>query len=284
MSDDRQRSEFRDEVRRMVEQRKAEHANRASRPATGPVTSDLSIDEALVLHSIGWEPVDLVCGASVVSIPQGSWQWATGEVVPASSAHSRAVAVAAERLEGDCRQVGGHGVVGVRADFAVVRHHINAVMVGTAVAPTGSLGHGGRPFVSDLSGRDFALLYNAGWEPLGLAFGASFVHVPRRGAATALQQKGQNVELTNFTEALYAARESAMERMQSSALALKATGVVAVHVAEGPMEFARHSIGFTAWGTAVRPSPGGHQYLRPQVAIPLDDPGVIFAASNLRGT
>lgn len=283
MTDDRHDSELRDEVRRTVALHRAEHPHQGARPATRPATSDLSIDEALLLHSIGWEPVDLVCGASVVSIPQGSWQWATGEVVPASAAHSRAVAAAAERLEGECRQVGGHGVVGVRTDVVIGRHHVNVVFVGTAVAPTGSAAHGRQPFVSDLSGRDFALLHNAGWEPLGLAFGASFVHVPRRGAATALQQKGQNVELTNFTEALYAARESAMERMQSSALALDATGVVAVHVTEGPMEFARHSIAFTAWGTAVRPGPGGHQYLRPQVVIPLDDAVVSFAATTLRG-
>jgi uncharacterized protein YbjQ (UPF0145 family) len=274
--------ELRDEIRRKVAVYKAGRPDPVDRSATRAVTSDLSIDEALVLHSVGWEPVDLVCGASVVSIPQGSWQWGTGEVVAASAAHSRAVAEAAQRLEGECRQVGGHGVVGVRAEFVVVRHHVNAVLVGTAVAPSGSSGHGRRPFVSDLSGRDFALLHNAGWEPLGLAFGASFVHVPRRGAATAIQQKGQNIELTNFTEALYAARESAMERMQSSALALEATGVVAVHVAEGPMEFAHHSIGFIAWGTAVRPGPSGHRYLRPQVVVPLDDPVVTFAATTLR--
>jgi uncharacterized protein YbjQ (UPF0145 family) len=283
VSDDRHQRELGAEIRSEVQANRSGRSHQGGRPATRPVTSDLSIDEALVLHSIGWEPVDLVCGAAVVSIPQGSWQWATGEVVPASAAHSRAVAVAAERLEDECRAVGGHGVVGVRADFAVVRHHVNAILVGTAVAPSVSTGQVRRPFVSDLSGRDFALLHNAGWEPLGLAFGASFVHVPRRGAATALQQKGQNVELTNFTEALYAARESAMERMQSSALALQATGVVAVHVTEGPMEFARHSISFTAWGTAVRPGPGGHQYLRPQLVVPLDDPVVTFAATTLRG-
>ena len=37
-----------------------------------------------------------------------------------------------------------------------------------------------------------------------------------------MKQSGQNVELTNFTEAMYAAREAAMERMQASALALAA--------------------------------------------------------------
>ena len=68
----------------------------------------------------------------------------------------------------------------------------------------------------------------------------------------------------------------AMERMQSSALQQSAQGVVAVQVSEGPMEFARHAVGFTAWGTAVRASPGGHKYLKPRVAVPLDDAVTLF--------
>ena len=174
-------------------------------------------------------------------------------------------------------------MVGVRVDAGVERHHVNVVMVGTAVSPSGSAGPRRAPFVSDLSGRDFALLHNAGWEPRGLAFGASFVNAPRRGAGATLAQARQNVELTNYTNALYAARESAMERMQASALGLGASGVVAVRVSEGPMPFAHHAIRFTAWGTAVRLSPGGHQYLKPQVVVPLDDASPMFDAAALRG-
>jgi uncharacterized protein YbjQ (UPF0145 family) len=244
-------------------------------------TSDLSVDEVLILHSIGWEPVDLVCGASTFGIPMGAWQWQPGEVTAASHAHREAVGTAARRLAQECSQVGGRGVVGVHVDITVERHHVNAVLVGTAVAP--AKGGSGPPFVSDLTSRDFALLHTAGWEPRGLAFGASFVHAPRRGAATAIQQKNQNVELTNFTEALYAARESAMERMQSSAIALGASGVVAVQVSEGPVEFARRSIRFVAWGTAVRQSEGGHRRLQPQMVVALDDADRSFDAAALRG-
>ena len=97
-------------------------------------------------------------------------------------------------------------------------------------------------------------MHNAGWQPKGLAYGFSFVHVPRRSAGTALKQSSQNVELVNYTEAMYAARESAMERMQSAAIHRGATGVVAVQVSEGPMEFASHAIGFTASLRASMPS------------------------------
>ena len=138
--------------------------------------------------------------------------------------------------------------------------------------------------MSDLSARDFTLLKGAGWMPVGLAFGASFVYAPRRSAGDALKQKTQNVELTNFTEAMYSARESAMERMQRSALDVGGQGVVEVKVTEGPMRFARHAVGFTAWGTAVRLVADAHQFVSPEVVLPLDDVVVTFEATSLRGT
>jgi hypothetical protein len=58
---------------------------------------------------------------------------------------------------------------------------------------------------------------------------------------------------------------------------------VAVVVREGPVHFASHAIGFTAWGTGVRPGPGGHRYLRPQVVLPMRDAVVVFDAAALKG-
>ncbi len=74
-----------------------------------------------------------------------------------------------------------------------------------------------------------------------------------------------------------------MERMQTSALQQRAEGVVAVRVSEGPMEFAGHAIGFTAWGTAVRVSEGGHRYLQPRISLSLDDTVRMFDAAAMRG-
>jgi uncharacterized protein YbjQ (UPF0145 family) len=248
------------------------------------VTSDLSIDEALLLHGSGWEPVDLVCGVSVVSIPMGVWNWGQGEISYASDAHNAAVEGAAWQLRAECNKVHGHGVVGVRVEVEVRPHHVDVELVGTAVRPIGGGAEPSSPFVCDLSARDFTLLKGAGWMPVGLAFGASFVYAPRRTAGDTMRQKTQNIELTNFTEAMYSARESAMERMQRSALDVKGQGVVQVKVTEGPMSFARHAVGFTAWGTAVRLVAESHQFVQPQVILPLDDAVVTFEAQSLRGS
>ena len=239
--------------------RGAEALAAAPRPSqTRGITSDLSVDEALLLHAAGWEPLDLVCGVAVVSVPVGVWNWGRGAISLASDAHDAAVDQASRALRAECGKVRGHGVVGVRVDVAVRTHHIDVELVGTAVRPMDGQDARGNdaaqamPFVSDLSARDFTLLLRAGWGPVGLAFGASFVYAPRRRAGTAMKQSTQNVELTNYTEAMYSARESAMEKMQRSALAVGGQGVVEVKVTEGPMSFARHAVGFTAWGTAVR--------------------------------
>ena len=253
------------------------------------ITSDLSVDEALLLHAAGWEPLDLVCGVAVVSVPVGVWNWGRGAISLASDAHDAAVDQASRALRAECSKVHGHGVVGVRVDVAVRTHHIDVELVGTAVRPMDGKDARGNdaaqamPFVSDLSARDFTLLLRAGWGPVGLAFGASFVYAPRRTAGTAMKQSTQNVELTNYTEAMYSARESAMEKMQRSALAVGGQGVVEVKVTEGPMSFARHAVGFTAWGTAVRLVAKEHQFVRPEVVLPLDDAVVTFEAESLRG-
>jgi len=276
MSDTAPRQEVRDAIAFLQQRQPAGRRQR-------PVTSDLSIDESLILHSVGWEPVELVCGVGVFSIMQGSWQWGVGEVQSASDSVNSAFQTAQLRLAGECRAAGGHGVVGVDVQVGVERHVARVILTGTAVAPSTEAGHRGSPFVSDLSARDFALLHNAGWEPLGLAWGVSYVHVPRRSAGTALAQTSQNVELTNFTEAMYSAREAAMDRMQQAAISHHASGVVAVRVAEGPMEFASHAIGFTAWGTSVHHADTSRKAAGARVVVTLDDAALSFDAAALRG-
>jgi uncharacterized protein YbjQ (UPF0145 family) len=254
------------------------------------ITSDLSVDEGLLLHAAGWEPIDLVCGVAVVSVPAGVWNWGRGAISFASDAHNAAVDQASRALRAECEKVHGHGVVGVRVGVEVRTHHIDVELVGTAVRPVRSADPRGEdaalamPFVSDLSARDFTLLLRAGWMPVGLAFGACFVYSPRRTAGAAMRQSTQNVELTNYTEAMYSARESAMEHMQRSALDAGGEGVVEVKVTEGPMSFARHAVGFTAWGTAVKLVAEEHQFVKPELVLPLDDAVVTFDAQSLRST
>ena len=255
-------------------------------PATGRAargtTSDLSIDETLLLHAAGWEPVDLVFGVSWWSIPWGVWQWRTGEIEEASSAFAGAVAQAAKLLRQECERVGGSGVLGVEIGMRVSSHHVAISLAGTAVQRTREANRGFE-FVSDLSARDFVLLTRAGWWPLGLAAGASFVLAPRRTARQWASQQGQNTELPNLTQALYLARERAMERMQRAGSGMKAEGIVGVKLREGRASSSLRVMQFVAVGTGVHLRQGEHRSVAPAMVVPLDDRVRQFDVKSLRG-
>jgi uncharacterized protein YbjQ (UPF0145 family) len=272
---------LRDEVRRSVT---AVASSAQAADATGGArgtTSDLTIDEMLLLHSAGWEPVDLVYGISWWSIPWGVWQWTTGEVQEASAAFTGAVDHAAKQLRQSCEQAGGSGVLGVEVGVRVSSHHVSIELTGTAVRRTAADAHRFE-FVSDLSARDFVLLTRAGWWPVGLAAGASFVIAPRRTAREWAAQQGQNVELPNLTQALYLARERAMERMQHSASVMKAEGIVAVKLREGKASSSARVIQFVAIGTGVRLRTSTHRSLSPEMVVPLDERVRAFDVKSLR--
>jgi uncharacterized protein YbjQ (UPF0145 family) len=84
--------------------------------------------------------------------------------------------------------------------------------------------------------------------------GSCVYHVGRRGLITTASQVGQNVEMTNFTQALYDARELAMARMQNEAEQCRATGIVGVQLQENRHHWNSHTVEFLAIGTAVIPS------------------------------
>ena len=190
-------------------------------PSARAVTSDLSIDEALLLHAAGWEPVDLATGVAVWSMPYGTFFLPYGQNDPvelggASQATLEAFRAAGERLREDCHRSAGVGVVGVGVEVDIGSTSVKVAFNGTAVRRIeDSHPHPGRAFVTDLSTKDFVLLERAGWEPVDLAYGASFVAAPYQRLRQVVAQTAQNIELTNLTQALQDARELAMERMQT---------------------------------------------------------------------
>ncbi|HLW45234.1 MAG TPA: hypothetical protein VKR78_03380, partial [Acidimicrobiales bacterium] len=208
--------------------------------------------------------------------------WTTGEVKEASGAFAGAVEHAAKRLRQSCEEAGGSGVLGVDVGVRVSSHHVSIELTGTAVRRIGAAEHRFE-FVSDLSARDFVLLTRAGWWPLGLAAGASFVIAPRRTAREWASQQGQNVELPNLTQALYLAREMAMERMQRAGAGMNAEGIVAVKLREGRASSSLRVIQFVSIGTGVHLRTKTHRSVAPEMVVPLDEQVRLFEVKSLRG-
>jgi uncharacterized protein YbjQ (UPF0145 family) len=94
---------------------------------------------------------------------------------------------------------------------------------------------------------EYALLGEAGFEPLGFVIGSSIYHVGLQ-----IARWGRNQELQVLTQAMYNARESAMARMRAEAGHLAADGIVGVQLRMQMYAWGQACLEFVATGTAVR--------------------------------
>lgn len=110
-------------------------------------------------------------------------------------------------------------------------------------------------FTSDLSTNEFLLVKEAGFDPVGLVVGSSIYHV-------GFQQSMfmQNQEMTVLTQAMYHARELAMDRMEEEAHQLGADGIVGVRLEVNHKEWGDHVAEFVAIGTAIVHRNDPHRY------------------------
>jgi uncharacterized protein YbjQ (UPF0145 family) len=244
--------------------------------ARGFFTSDLSINEFLLVKQAGFEPLGLVLGSSIyhIGFQQAGWNQSQElGVLTQAMYHARDLAMT--RMEEEADQLGADGIVGVRLDIG--RYEWGAdlaefIAVGTAVRHRDGVLHrapSGRPFTSDLSGQDFATLLRAGYRPVGLVMGNCVYHVGRQGMLASLKQVGRNVEMPNYTQALYEARELAMERMQREADELQAGGIVGARIVERSHGWGSHVIEFFAIGTGVIATGEEHVIEKPAMVLPL---------------
>ncbi len=196
--------------------------------------------------------------------------------------HARELAMT--RMEAEADVLGADGIVGVRLDIEFKEFGSDLaefIAVGTAVkadeaharTPDGFSWRNNRnqPFTSDLSGQDFWTLLQAGYAPLGMVMGSCVYHIAHQRFWQAIGNTGQNVEIPQFTEALYDARELAMSRMQAEAEALTAEGIVGVQLLSLPHRWGGHTTEFFAIGTAVRPLREDHTIATPSLVLPLTE-------------
>ena len=224
----------------------------------GLFTSDLSVNEFLLIKQAGFDPLGLVVGSSIyhIGVQVAGWK-RSQEMTVLSEAMYHARQLAMTRMEEEADALGADGVVGVRLDIGRYEWGQNMaefIAIGTAVKHRAGVLHrapSGRPFTSDLSGQDFWTLLRTGHRPVGMVMGSCVYHVAHRGMLQSLGQMGRNIELPNFTQALYDARELAMERMQTEAQELESEGIVGVQLQEKSHGWGSHVIEFFAVGTAI---------------------------------
>ncbi len=244
----------------------------------GLFTSDLSVNEFLLVKEAGFHPLGFVMGSSIHHTGVQTRRWSKSqELTKLTEAMYNARELAMTRMEEEAEVLGADGVVGVRLDVNYYEWGSDAaefVAMGTAVkAEDGGSYRNvlGKPFTSDLSGQDFWTIMQTGYVPQGLVMGTCVYHIAHRGLAQAIGTVGQNVELPNFTQALYEARELAMTRMQDEATRLEATGIVGVRLEEKSHQWGSHTIEFLSLGTAVAKRGDEVTLPKPMAIISLDN-------------
>jgi uncharacterized protein YbjQ (UPF0145 family) len=224
-------------------------------------TSDLSVDEFLLVEQAGFEALGLVLGSSIYHIGFQWQKWSVSQELPVlTHAMYEARELAMTRMEEEADLLGADGVVGVRlvfSKYAIDEDVLEFQAIGTAVRHRERKGSfrtkDNRPFTSDLSGQDLWKLVRRGYRPVTLAMGACVYHIAHLNFMQALKQMGRNQEMTVYTEATYAARELALERMQAEAIQRGGTGIVGARVEESSWGWGANAIEFFAVGTAIAP-------------------------------
>lgn len=241
----------------------------------GFFTSDLSVDEFLLLDESAFEPVGLVVGSSIYHIGYQQAYWTQNQEMDVlTQVMYEARASAMKRMHKEATELHADGVVGVRIE--VTRHEgkealAEFVAIGTAIRAYNNEAFrtsGGKFFLSDLSAQDFWTLRSAGYWPKGLVMGNCVYHIaPQRPG----RWLARNVEMKNYTEAFYDARELAMMRMQKEAQILKAEGVVGMHIHKRSHGWSSHIVEFFAIGTAIVSVSTDHQIPPPSLALLLNN-------------
>lgn len=242
----------------------------------GFFTSSLSVNEFVLAASEGVRPLGQVMGSSVYHV---GWQYtpmyASGELTLLTHAHTEARRLSLGRLQQEAQLLGAHGVVGVRLkrkSYDWGDNLLEFTAVGTAVAldnqPKPAV-----PFVSALSGQEWYALHQAGYQPVGFAYGTCVYYLVA-SYATQWATQGSllggsfgNMELTDYTQAVYHARHAAQTRLSGEAARVHADGVVGMTIEpwirtyeiEANQQTRRDLlVHFTAFGTAIAARGGSH--------------------------
>lgn len=201
-----------------------------------PFTSDLTVDEHHAIRSVGFAPVGLVLGSCVYQIGYtGGYcgygrSYGRASVVEATGIRQSlydARMLALSRMQQESAQLGGDGVVAVRLEIRPYpAGGLEFQAIGTAIRADGTV-RPRHPFLSDLTGQDFAKLLMAGWVPTGLVLGLS-VMVIHQDWNTQQQTANSwvNNEVAAYTALVQYTRQHVRAQLADECAGSGGTGVV----------------------------------------------------------
>jgi len=252
-----------------AEQRLAEEAG----PHSKLFTSDLSVNEFLLVRDAGCQPIAQIMGSSIYHIGQiPDYKGKTAEIEVISDAHREARRRALGRLFQEAVVVGADAVVGAKLRERMITmgargkggddggEVIEFTVVGTAVKAPFLTHAPGQPIITDLSGQDLWALIQEGWEPCAFLFDFCKYHgwhVTSGGSGSG--------EVTDANQVVEAARQLVMQRLTAQAVAASVEFVVgsdvSIEVKEVPCGYGGCKlddldVNVSWFGTGIRRIPG----------------------------
>lgn len=245
----------------------------------GAFTSELSVAEFALAHKLKLRPLAQVMGSCVYQV---GWQYAGEALYGGPGAYSQELRVISDawnearsralaRLQREAALLQADAVVGVRLQsgrYEWAENGVEFAVFGTAVRDESASRHD-EAILTDLSLQDYSKLTSAGIEPCGLVATTSCFFVVASGET---QMMGgmlsrmafrENQELVPYTQGVYEARETALQRLTDQIRTAGGDGMVGVnithHIQAHEMKLSQMGqavpgliITFHAAGTAVR--------------------------------
>jgi uncharacterized protein YbjQ (UPF0145 family) len=246
-------------------------------PGGKTFTSDLSVSEFALLDDVGYQPLGFVMGTSIYHVGIQVARWGSSqELTVLTQAMYSARELALTRMEAEAGELGADGICGVHIEmnmYAWGQDVLEFIAAGTAVRskdhPGDSKRPDGKPFTSDLSGQDMFMLAQRGYVPVAFCLGTCVYHVAHQSMMSALKQTGTNVEMAQYTQDIYTARELALSRMQAEAERSSALGIVGTNLIVSNHVWGEHATEFLAMGTAIRPTEKRHSSESISLTLPV---------------
>lgn len=234
-----------------------------------PWTSNLSVNDWLILNQYGVKPVGQVMGSSYYHMAYSksdfSGQWGSGYLHAIERGLRENRELALQRLKMEAQALGAQAVVDVKLyqkkqDY--YSHAVEFVAIGTAVKIDSQISVK-EPVLCSVNAVELAKLMMSGMFPVGFVLGISvyyqFTSVRDRNITQSWFVG--NKEMTTYTEAVYKVRHQAIKDMKDQARSVSAQGILAhdTELTVIPIEVERaenderedHILEFIASGTAV---------------------------------
>ena len=263
-----------------AEERLAEEAG----PNRRLFTSDLSVNEYLLVRDAQCQPISQVMGSSIFHVGQiPDYKGQTGEIEVISEGHRASRRAALLRLQQEAALVRADAVVGARLKERMITmgkrgkggddggEILEFTVVGTAVQAPWITHPPGQPIITDLTGQELWALYQDGYEPCGFLFEFCRFHVWHVTSNARSMSIG---ELDDASDAVFQARSIAAQKIEAQARAFGAEFVVGsdikVEVREVPCgyggcELDDLDVDVSWFGTGIRRIPGAR---RDHLAVP----------------